>query len=244
MTTISDLLTSRQSAAATQRAATETRDRFVRLSFYRLVWTFVICSVAGLFIETLVSYPIDHMWKNRAGFVWGPFSPIYGAGAVILTLLLNRCAALPNLAIFLISAATGATFEYIAGWFWESAFGIVAWSYRGQPFNIGDHTCLGMAVVWGLIGLVWIRYLLPRVVRLSDIVPKRLRRPVAAVVFAFLVADAITTVGAFNCWYQRSAGEVPQTPVQIYFDQHYGDDFMNKRFQTMSLYTNLADRTD
>ena len=33
---------------------------------------FVLASVIGLVIETLVSYPIDGVWKDRAGLVWGP----------------------------------------------------------------------------------------------------------------------------------------------------------------------------
>lgn len=216
----------------------------MELNFYRLVWIFAITSIAGLVIETVVSYPVDHMWKDRAGLVWGPFSPIYGAGCTLLTVVLNRFAAASNPVLFLISAVTGAAFEYLAGWFWEAAFGIVAWSYAGQPGNIGDHTCVGMALVWGAVGLLWMRALLPRVVALSDRIPPRSRKPLALAAFTFLVADALMTVGAFNCWYERKAGEAPQTPVERFFDTHYGDDFMDRRFQTMSLYASLADRDD
>ena len=44
---------------------------------------------------------------------------------------------------------SGAAFEWFAGWFWENAFGIVAWDYSSQPFNLGGHTCLGIALVLG-----------------------------------------------------------------------------------------------
>ena len=218
--------------------------RFVQLNFYRLVWIFVVTSVAGLLIETLVSYPVDHMWKNRAGLVWGPFSPIYGVGCVIITVALNRFAQASNPALFLIAAVVGAGFEYLAGWFWEAAFGIVAWSYAGTPGNLGDHTCVGMAVVWGAVGLLWMRVLLPRVVAWSEKVPKRWRTRLAAAMTVFLVLDALVTVGAFDCWYERKAGVPPQTPLEQFFDRHYDDAFMDKRFQTMSLYANLANRDD
>lgn len=225
-----------------EAASERTPQQFVRLTFFRLVWIFVITSVAGLYIETLVSYPIDGVWKDRAGLVWGPFSPIYGAGCTLITLALNGLAGASNITLFLIAAISGAAFEYLAGWFWETAFGIVAWSYADQPFNIGGHTCLGMAIVWGSVGLIWMRHLLPVVIRAGDAVPKRWQRPIATAMTAFLVADAVMTVGSFNCWYQRSAGQTPTTPVQRYFAEHYGDDFMENRFQTMSLYAGLADR--
>lgn len=230
------------SSAAVERESAAPRQRIVHLTFFRLVWIFVVASVAGLVIETLVSYPIDHIWKNRAGFLWGPFSPIYGAGCTLITLALNGFASASNLTLFAISAVVGATFEYLAGWFWESAFGIVAWSYADQPFNIGGHTCLGMALVWGTVGLLWMRRLLPAVVRASDIVPARVRTPLAATACAFLIADALATLTAFNCWYLRLDGMEPTGPVQTYFAEHYGNEFMDDRFQTMSLYANLADR--
>ena len=55
-----------------------------KLTFFHLFWIFVICSVIGLVVETIVSYPIDGIWKDRAGLVWGPFSPIYGVGGMLM----------------------------------------------------------------------------------------------------------------------------------------------------------------
>ena len=63
-------------ALPSHRLARRARPLPEKLTFFHLFWIFVICSVVGLVVETIVSYPIDGIWKDRAGLVWGPFSPI------------------------------------------------------------------------------------------------------------------------------------------------------------------------
>ena len=227
-------------AARPERPAQPTR--FVALSFYNLFWIFVVCSVGGLVVETLVSYPVDGVWKDRAGLVWGPLSPIYGVGGVLVTVALNRLRNARTIVLFAAAAVVGGLFELVAGWFWESAFGIVAWSYADQPFNIGGYTCLGIALVWGLAGLVWMKGVLPAVMRLVDLIPARLRTAATTVLAAFVAVDVVVTLMAFNCWFERLAGASVDTPVQEFFAEHFDDGFMEGRFQTMSLYPSLADR--
>ena len=218
------------------------REKFVDLNFYRLVWIFTITSVVGLGIETLATYPLDGKFLYRAGFLWGPFSPIYGLAFAVFTLLLNNTKSYPNLALFISAAILGATFEYCASLFWEKAFGIVAWDYSERFLNIGGRTCLRMAIIWGLIGLLWMKKLLPFVVGLSDRVPRRARNPIAVALTVFFVADAIATLLAFNCWYLRQIGDVPDTPIELFFAEHYDDATMSEHFQTMDLDSSLANR--
>ena len=91
------------------------------LTLYYLVFVFTVCSILGLILETIVSYFVDGRWESRVGFIWGPFSPIYGVGGVLITLALHRFENASPLVIYAVSAAFGAAFEYFAAWFWESA---------------------------------------------------------------------------------------------------------------------------
>ena len=209
---------------------------------FKLFWIFVICSVVGLVVETIVSYPIDGVWKNRAGLVWGPFSPIYGVGGVLITVALWRLAHYSLWKLFLASALLGGVFELVAGWFWKHAFGIIAWSYIDQPFNIGGYTCLGVSIVWGIAGVAWIKLGLPLTMRLINLIPHTARVWLTAILAVFLVADVVVTLASFSFWFDRQAGLPVTTDIAQFFAQYFGDDFMSQRFQTMPMWIQLADR--
>ena len=210
------------------------------LTLYYLVFVFTVCSILGLILETIVSYFVDGRWESRVGFIWGPFSPIYGVGGVLITLALHRFENASPLVIYAVSAVFGATFEYFAAWFWESAFGIVAWSYIDQPFNIGGKTCLGIALVWGLAGLAWVKLAAPVLKEASKTVPRAWREPLAWALLIFFLVDAATTMLALDCWMYRLNGLEPESALQQFFAQHYGDGAMQAKFETMSIYPQLA----
>ena len=214
---------------------------YIPLNFFNLFWIFMILSFVGLVGEVLVSYVLDGHWESRAGFVFGPFSPIYGLGGVLITVFLNLLRDRNVGLLFLVAAIVGASFEYFAGWFWESSFGIVAWSYYNQPFNVG-HTSLFMACVWGLVGVLWMRFALPVIMQVIDRIPMQVRVPLTIGCATLIFIDAVLTVVAMDCWYLRKCGEPIETPWQEFCAQYFDDAFMEKRFETMSMWTSLASR--
>ena len=133
-------------------------------------------------------------------------------------------------------------FEYLAGWFFEWRYGIVAWSYIDQPLNFHGHTCAAIALVWGIIGTVWVVWALPRAVALVERIPKNVRRPLTALALAFIAADTACTLLAFDCWFLRASGQEPTGMVQQFFATYFDDSFMSARFETMSMWPVLASR--
>ncbi len=213
------------------------------LDFTHLFWIFTICSVLGLFVEAIVSFPIDGYWKNRAGLVWGPFSPIYGVGGVLMSIFLHPVRKWSLWKIFILAAVIGGLFEYAVSYFWEMGFGAVAWSYENEPLNFNGRTCVGVDLGWGLAGILWIKLLLPCMMRVVDLVPQRVLTVSTILCVAFVFTDVALTLGAMDCWYNRLAGNPIQGPYQEFFNTYFGDEFMDRRFQTITIWSQLAIRS-
>ncbi|MFV0451277.1 MAG: putative ABC transporter permease, partial [Propioniciclava sp.] len=213
----------------------EKRRGYIPLNFFNLFWVYVVASVVGLLVEVLWHALTVGGYQDRAGLLWGPFSPIYGFGAVLMTIALNRFWNRSKLVIFVVAGAIGAAFEFMVSFLMETAFGIVAWDYSGTFLNIGGRTNVAFACAWGFLGLVWIKLLLPDVLRIVDAIPLRWRTVVTTVAAVLMLVDQIVTVVALDCWYQREAGQPPTGIVQQYCAEHFDDDFMQNRFQTMTM---------
>ena len=93
----------------------ETGKGYIELNFFNLFWIFVVCCVLGLIIEVVYHMAVVEpgVYQDRAGLLYGPFSPIYGIGAVLMTIALNRFHKANFLVIFLVSAVIGGAFEYL-----------------------------------------------------------------------------------------------------------------------------------
>ncbi|TPF95557.1 putative ABC transporter permease [Bifidobacterium sp. UTBIF-78] len=209
---------------------------YIQLDFFNIFWLFTIASVGGLAIETIYHMALYHgELQDRAGLLWGPFSPIYGCGAVLVTVCLNRLWKANPFLIFCASAVIGGAFEYATSWFMEVAFGITAWDYTGQWLSIDGRTSGKYMFFWGLIGVVWVRWLLPRMLALINRIPWKVRYSLTTVCAVLMVIDIVFTLMALDCWYGRIAGQPQDSPAAMWFGEHFGNDYMAERFQTMNI---------
>ena len=120
----------RDAAAEGMLGRDETGEGYIKLNYFNLFWVFFVCCILGLIFEDIWHMTVDDpgVYQNRAGMLFGPFSPIYGFGAVLMTMVLNRFYKKNPIIIFLVSALLGASFEVFVGWFMQTAFGVVSWS--------------------------------------------------------------------------------------------------------------------
>ena len=182
----------------------ETGKGYIELDFFNLFWIFIVCCVLGLLIETIYHAVVFGGYQDRAGVLYGPFSPIYGFGAVLMTVALNRFHDKPIPIIFLVSAVIGGAFEYLTSWFMQFAFGIIAWDYTGTFLSIDGRTNFVFMCMWGVLGCVWVKYLLPRMLKIVNMIPWNWRYGVTTVCAALMIANGAMTLFALDSWYPRS----------------------------------------
>lgn len=236
----------RDAAAEGMLGRDETGEGYIKLNYFNLFWVFFVCSVLGLILEEVWHMVVvdPGVYQDRAGMLFGPFSPIYGFGAVLMTMALNRFYKKNPLIIFLVSALIGGAFEVFVGWFMQTSFGVVSWSYShirlfGMPDPIavltGGRTCTPFACMWGLGGLIWIKVLLPRLLKLINMIPWKRRYSATVILTAVMLIDGVMTLQSLNYWYQRVNGTVRNIPVAQFYDKHFDNEYMENRFQSMTM---------
>ena len=97
---------------------------------------------------------------------------------------------------------------------------------------------------WGVLGVAWIKLLLPRLLKLINLIPWNWRYAVTAVCAGLMLVDGVMTVQSIDCWYARSAGKAPDTPIEEFYAKHFDNAYMEHRFQTMTMDVNDAARAD
>lgn len=236
----------RDAAAEGMLGRDETGEGYIKLNYFNLFWVFFVCSVLGLILEEVWHMVVvdPGVYQDRAGMLFGPFSPIYGFGAVLMTMALNRFYKKNPLIIFLVSALIGGAFEVFVGWFMQTSFGVVSWSYShirlfGMPDPIavltGGRTCTPFACIWGLGGLIWIKVLLPRLLKLINMIPWKRRYSATVILTAVMLIDGVMTLQSLDYWYQRVNGTVRNIPVAQFYDKHFDNEYMENRFQSMTM---------
>ena len=90
--------------------------------------------------------------------------------------------------------------------------------------------------------MVWIKLLLPVMLRIVNLIPWNWRYAVTTVCAALMLADAIMTLQSLDCWYERLSGNQVDTPIQQFYDRHFDNAYMEHRFQSMSIHPDDAVR--
>ncbi len=229
---------------------------FIELNFFNLFWVFVICCILGLIIETVYHFVVvvPGEIQDRAGLLFGPFSPIYGFGAVLMTVALNRFYKANPVIIFVVSAVIGGLFEAATAWFMEMGFGAVAWDYSGSTiFGLfpdpiamifGGRTSALFMCMWGVLGFVWIKLCLPWMLKLINLIPWKIRYSFTTICAILMLVNGVMTLEALDCWFERLSGIPQTTPVEQFYAEHYDNDYMAHRFESMTITPDDSARVD
>ena len=109
---------------------------------------FFIYSIGGWLMEVIGKLIEKRKFVNR-GFLIGPYCPIYGHGAILITILLQKYIDDP-IALFIMGVVVCSILEYLTSYFMEKIFHARWWDYSDKPFNFHGYICLEFSLIWGL----------------------------------------------------------------------------------------------
>jgi len=126
--------------------------------------SFFLYSILGFIMESDV-YKISQS-KRHSSIFYGPITTVYGFGIIALIILKKylidklKCHKILKLIItFILCIITLTLIEFIGGHVINMIFGIDMWNYENKMFNFGKYICLDLALIWGLLGVIYIYYL-------------------------------------------------------------------------------------
>ena len=125
-------------------------------TFYDVAVLFFAYSFLAWIAEAAVATVRLKDFRNR-GFASGPFCFIYGFTGVLLTVFLQELK-YDALFLFLGSMVVATAVEWFAGKMLEQMKRKKWWDYAGKRWNFDGYICLQYSVLWGVLGLLAVRY--------------------------------------------------------------------------------------
>ena len=203
------------------------------LCWDKLVWVFLISALLGDIIETFYCGLVDGQWMNRSSVLYGPFSFVWGLGAVVLTVALQGLAEKNDRHVFLAGFVVGGAYEYLCSVFTELVFGTVFWDYSEMPLNIGGRTNVLFCFFWGVLAVVWIKVIYPPMSKGIEGLPALAGKILTWIVVSVMACNAILTSAAMVRYSSRAVQPEPANAFEEFLDTQYGDGYMENRWPNM-----------
>lgn len=126
---------------------------------------------------------------NR-GFLIGPYCPIYGWGAIAITILLKRYTYDP-LVLFIMSTLVCSIIEYFTSYFMEKKYHARWWDYSSKKFNINGRICLETLIPFGILGLLIMYVTNPMLFKIYQSMSEIVVHIISITLFIIFIVDNI-----------------------------------------------------
>lgn len=199
----------------------------------KLIWVFLVSALIGDLIEMCYCRLTGGVWMSRSSVLYGPFSIVWGLGAVVLTVTLQRLAGKADRHVFLGGFIIGGVYEYMCSLFTEIVFGTVFWDYSYMPLNIGGRTNVLYCFFWGVLSVIWIKIIYPRMSNLIEKLPVLAGQLITWAIVILMVCNGLLTGAAMLRYKARDTHPEPANVVDAFLDETYDDAFMEKRWPNM-----------
>lgn len=162
-----------------------------------LVWLLLAYSFFGWVIETIAGTIKKKKFVNR-GFSSGPFCLIYGIAAVMMTTTMQELIEYPFF-LFLGCAILATIIEWFAGKLLERLNQHKWWDYSEKKWNFDGYICLQYSILWGILGVLTVRFADRWLVQIYDWIPELFRTILMTSLLVLMALDlSVSLASVFN----------------------------------------------
>ncbi|MBM6828547.1 putative ABC transporter permease [Anaerotignum lactatifermentans] len=166
-------------------------------TLYLYFWLYAVLGwIYEVFLETVV-----YQWgfSNR-GFLFGPYCPVYGFGAVLILLVLGPLRKkrilvgkinITPLLVFIGIVVLTTTVELLTSYLMEWTTGGWLWDYRSYPFHFQGRIALNPSIRFGIGGMVILYGLQPLLEKMRNKMGEQRWNTASTVLFIVMMADFI-----------------------------------------------------
>jgi len=156
-----------------------------------IFFSFSLFSILGWMLEVSYRSVRDKRFVNP-GLLRGPYLPLYGVGALVLTVTVYSLQGFPvpvkAVSYFFVTTLL----ELISGLVAQHFFAVTLWDYSDQSYNYHGHICLKFSIYWVILAFAFEHLILPCFQGLTTILPAALQWSFAGVVIPLMFIDFIT----------------------------------------------------
>lgn len=192
----------------------------------KIFWVFIIGSILGYLLETIVTLIKTGHYESRQGLIYGPFAQVYGIGIVTYYFALSNIKDLKK--VFIIAMILGGIVEYMCSFIQEKIFGTVSWDYSHLLFNINGRTSLLYCIYWGIGGILFVKYISPLIEKLNKYIENNNFKIATAVLSIFMIYNITISSMAGYRQYERMNNISANSKLDTMLDKYYPDYKMNK----------------
>lgn len=195
-----------------------------------MFYIFILGSVFGWFIEGIYTLIKKGLLINHSALVIGPFNIVYGIGSLLFTIILYKYKDNSYIKLFIISFIFGTILEYILSLSMEFLVGFTAWDYSKKFLNINGRVALFYSICWGLLGIIWIKWCYPLVMKIIEKINYNFGKKLMIFLIIFLIFDTLLTFSAINRARDFDKGIKPANSYEKFLDNTFNSKYLKNMF--------------
>lgn len=170
----------------------------------QIIVLFAIYAFLGWIIEVTYRSFTQRQLIN-AGFLYGPFIPLYGFGSAIIILLEFVIQHWP-LPIKVVAYGIILTaIEYVTGFLFEKIFKLKLWDYSNNKFNLHGRVCLLFSTFWTIMAVVFVTFIHPFVLRYVRFIEESFLNNFAVVLLVYGLTDFVFSIVSISAFRKKIA---------------------------------------